>query len=54
MASSIHKSRIFHFLVRLFPIEFRRDYERDMEHVFEDQRREAADQGGVMGNHRLW
>jgi hypothetical protein len=25
-----------------------------MEHVFEDQRREAADQGGVMGNHRLW
>ncbi|HEV1993080.1 MAG TPA: ABC transporter permease, partial [Candidatus Acidoferrum sp.] len=50
---SLHK-RIFRFLVRLFPLEFRWDYGRDMEHVFEDQRREAASRGGIMGILRLW
>ena len=46
--------RVFRFLLRLFPFEFRGDYGRDMEHVFEDQRREAEHMGGIMGILRLW
>ena len=50
---SLHH-RVFRFLLRMFPVEFRWDYGRDMENTFEDQRREVAQQGGVMAILRLW
>jgi putative ABC transport system permease protein len=44
--------RAFRFLLRFFPSEFRGDYGKEMEQVFEAQRREARkDKGGAM---RLW
>ncbi len=46
--------RIFRTLLRLMPADFRSDYGRDMEHVFEDQAREARDQGGSAGVARVW
>src|ERR1700693_1359423 len=44
--------RAFRLLIRVFPSEFRGDYGREMEQVFEAQRRESRkDKGGAM---RLW
>ena len=47
------QERIFRSLLRLFPVEFRSDYGRDMEHTFSDQRREA-ERAGAPGVFRLW
>ena len=46
--------RMFRALLRLLPADFRSDYGRDMEHVFEDQSREARDKGGSAGVARVW
>jgi putative ABC transport system permease protein len=43
--------RIFRALMRLLPHDFRADFGGEMEHVFEDQAREAHVRGGVA---RLW
>ena len=43
----------FRFLLNLFPFDFRHDYGRDMEQVFREQRREAAEESGF-ARLRLW
>ena len=45
--------RIFRFLLKLFPFDFRHDYGRDMEQVFREQRRDAAQESGLAPI-RLW
>jgi putative ABC transport system permease protein len=44
--------RVFRFLLRFFPAEFRGDYGREMEDIFREQRRESADR--KVGLFRLW
>ncbi len=44
--------RVFRFLLRFFPAEFRGDYGREMEDVFRQQRRESEDR--KVGLFRLW
>ncbi len=44
--------RVFRFLLRFFPAEFRGDYGREMEEVFREQRRES--QEDKVGLFRLW
>ena len=46
--------RVFRFLLRLFPFDFRQDYGREMAGVFEEQRREAERRAGVLGILKLW
>jgi putative ABC transport system permease protein len=44
--------RVFRFLLRFFPAEFRGDYGREMEQVFREQRRDSQEQkAGLL---RLW
>ena len=45
--------RIFRFLLKLFPFDFRHDYGRDMEQVFREQRSEADQESGLAPI-RLW
>src|SRR5271168_4844881 len=47
------QDRMFGWLLRLFPFDFRSDYGRDMAHTFADQRREA-EREGAPGILRLW
>jgi predicted permease len=44
--------RVFRFLLRFFPAEFRGDYGREMEDVFREQRRETEER--KVGLFRLW
>jgi putative ABC transport system permease protein len=44
--------RAFRLLLRLFPVEFRGDYGREMEEVFRQQRRESQERRA--GLFRLW
>src|SRR5271166_4370193 len=46
--------RIYHSLLRLFPFDFRQDYESEMEEVFREQRTQAAQKQGKIGLLRLW
>lgn len=46
--------RVFRALIRLLPADFRTDYGKEMEHVFEDQHREARERGGAAGVAWLW
>jgi len=46
--------RIYHSLLRLFPFDFRDEYESEMETVFREQREHARKQRGQMGLLRLW
>ncbi len=46
--------RIYHSLLRLFPFDFRDEYESEMEAVFREQREHAKKQRGQMGLLRLW
>jgi len=46
--------RIYRSLLRLFPFDFRQDYESEMEAVFREQREHAAKQQGRVGLLRLW
>lgn len=47
-------NRMFRLLLRLFPADFRGDYGREMQDVFEEQRRDAQKSGGPMGMLKLW
>src|SRR5256885_1107623 len=44
----------FRMLLRLLPADFRGDFGPEMEHVFAEQRAEAARESGKMGVWRLW
>ena len=46
--------RFFRFLVRLLPFDFRINYEGEMEGVFREQQREAAERGGFLDALKLW
>jgi putative ABC transport system permease protein len=46
--------RFFRFLVRLLPFDFRINYEGEMEGVFREQQREAAQRGGFLDALKLW
>src|SRR5215469_2136702 len=46
--------RIFRFVLRLLPFDFRANYEREMAGVFSEQHREAEQRGGFGGFVRLW
>jgi putative ABC transport system permease protein len=46
--------RLFRFLVRLLPFDFRINYEGEMEGVFREQQREVAERGGFWDALKLW
>ena len=46
--------RLFRFLVRLLPADFRINYQGEMEGVFREQQREVAEQGGLLEVLKLW
>jgi len=46
--------RIFRALMRLFPFEFRGDYQGEMEDVFREQRADVERHSGKVGVARLW
>jgi hypothetical protein len=46
--------RIYRSLLRLFPFDFRQDYESEMEEVFREQLSQAAKKQGKIGLLRLW
>ena len=46
--------RLYRSLLRLFPFEFRQDYESEMQEVFREQRTQAAKEQGNIGLLRLW
>jgi len=46
--------RLFRFLVRLLPFDFRINYEGEMEGVFREQQREVEKRGGALEALRLW
>lgn len=46
--------RIFRFVLRLLPFDFRANYEREMTGVFEEQQRELQQRGGMVGFFKLW
>ena len=46
--------KLFRFLVRLLPFDFRINYEGEMEGVFREQQREATERGGFLDALRLW
>lgn len=46
--------RLFRFLVRLLPFDFRINYEGEMEGVFRQQQRDLAERGGFMDALKLW
>jgi putative ABC transport system permease protein len=47
-------TRLYRMLLRLLPAEFRGDFGPEMEHVFAEQRAEAARHGDKMSIWRLW
>jgi putative ABC transport system permease protein len=46
--------RLYRSLLRLFPFDFRNEYESEMEAVFREQREHAAKKQGRIGLLRLW
>ena len=46
--------KLFRLLVRLLPFDFRINYQGEMEGVFREQQREAAERGGLLDALRLW
>ena len=46
--------KLFRFLVRLLPFDFRINYQGEMEGVFREQQREVAERGGFLDALRLW
>ncbi|MHB8486090.1 MAG: ABC transporter permease [Candidatus Acidiferrales bacterium] len=46
--------RFFRLLLRAFPFDFRTNYEGEMAGMFQEQQREAAEEGGVMNFLKLW
>jgi len=46
--------KIFRFILRLLPFDFRANYEREMAGVFGEQHREVEQRGGFAGFARLW
>ena len=46
--------KFFQLLLRAFPFDFRTNYEGEMAGTFQEQQREAAQQGGVMNFLKLW
>ena len=46
--------KVFRFLVRLLPFDFRINYEGEMEGVFREQQREVAERGGFLDALKLW
>ncbi len=46
--------RLFRALVRVLPLDFRTNYEGEMEGVFREQQREAEERGSVLGALKLW
>ena len=46
--------RVFRFLLRIFPFDFRADFGSEMQEVFQEQRREVALEGNRIGALRLW
>jgi putative ABC transport system permease protein len=46
--------RVFRFLVRLLPVDFRINYQGEMEGVFREQQREIAEGGSLMDALKLW
>lgn len=46
--------RLLQFLLRLFPVDFRADHEREIEQVFRAQQRDAERAGGRISVWRLW
>jgi putative ABC transport system permease protein len=46
--------RLFRALVRVLPLDFRTNYEGEMEGVFREQQREVEERGGVLGALKLW
>ena len=46
--------KIFRGLLRALPADFRANYGGEMEGVFQEQRREAEERGGVLGFLQLW
>lgn len=46
--------KMFRFILRLLPFDFRANYEREMAGVFHEQHREAEERGGSMGLLKLW
>ena len=46
--------RIFRFVLRALPFDFRANYGREMAGVFAEQHREVKEQGGHIGMFKLW
>src|ERR1700683_296254 len=46
--------RLFRALVRVLPLDFRTNYEGQMEGVFREQQREVEERGGLLGVLKLW
>jgi putative ABC transport system permease protein len=46
--------RLFRFLVRLLPFDFRINYEGEMEGVFRQQQRDIGERGGFLDALKLW
>ena len=46
--------RMYRALLRLFPFDFRGEFESEMEQAFKEQRNHAARNGGRVGLFRLW
>src|SRR5262245_11126991 len=46
--------RLYRFLLRMFPFDFRRDYGKDMEALFKDERKHAQKIGSTAETLRLW
>ena len=51
---SSFSQRIFRFILRLLPFDFRANYEQEMAGVFREQHREAEERGGLVGFVKLW
>src|SRR5690349_10801464 len=46
--------RFFQALLRVFPFDFQREYGKDMEDLFRDQRYDVVTNGGLMDWMKLW
>jgi len=53
-AADSRATRIYRALLRLLPFDFRSEYGREMESVFQEQHREAGRRNGTTGVLRLW
>jgi putative ABC transport system permease protein len=52
--SSSVSQKLFNLLLRALPFDFRANYEREMSTVFEEQRHETMQRGGVVDLLKLW